>query len=296
MSALKLAIAIAVAVLAVAPCAADPIGIPAFMAIDRPAPTFELAYGPAASQGIDVFLPQGRGPFPVVVLVHGGCWSQRTDARGQLRHLGADLARRGFATWSIGYRRVDEAGGGYPGTYLDIGAAIDRLRDEAPRLRLDLSRTVLVGHSAGGHLALWATSRDRLPAASALRVEHPFVPHKVVSIAGVGDLAAFAPKIDGICGAGIGQALVGKPTPARPDPYADTSPAALPARETQIVMVSGVLDRLVPPYVAHEYERSVRGRVAVERVEIAEAGHFDLVGMGDAWARARSLIERALAR
>lgn len=275
---------------------AQPIDIPAFMAIPRPQPTTEIRYGEAPTQAIDLFLPDGDGPSPVVVLIHGGCWSTKTAARQQLRHLGADLAQRGIATWSIGYRRADEAGGGYPGTYRDVGVAIDRLREDAGRYRLDLSRTVLVGHSAGGHLALWAASRDKLPAASALRVDTPFVPRNVVAIAGVGDLASFAPQIPRACGPGIGEHLVGTPSPDRPDVYADTSPAAMPAAGTRVAMVSGILDRLVPPYVAHDYARAVRGQVAVQLVNIDDAGHFDLVAMGRPWHEVRRIVETKLAR
>lgn len=249
---------LAIAVMGSPSRAADPINIPAFLAIPRPEPTAEIRYGPEATQAIDLFVPSGRGPFPVAVLIHGGCWMAAPAAtREQLRHLGADLARRGIAVWSIGYRRADEVGGGYPGTYQDVGIAIDRLRDEAQRHRLDPSRTVLVGHSAGGHLALWAAGRDRLPVTSALRVATPFVPRKVVALAGVGDLKAFAPLIPRACRPGIAERLVGEPSASRPDVYADTSPSALPATGADIVMVSGVLDRLVPPYVAHDYARSV---------------------------------------
>lgn len=287
----------AIAVMASPSRAAEPIDIPAFIAIPRPAPTAEIRYGPEAAQAIDLFLQAGSGLFPVVVLIHGGCWSVKTAAREQLRHLGADLARRGIAVWSIGYRRADEVGGGYPGTYQDVGIAIDRLRDEAQRYRLDLSRTVLVGHSAGGHLALWAAARDRLPVTSALHVAKPFVPRKVVTLCGVGDLKAFAPLVPTICGPGIVERLVGAPTASRPDVYADTSPTALPATGASIVMVSGVLDRLVPPYVAHDYARSVRGEIAVELVNVQDAGHFDLVATGrPAWNEARRSIEAALAR
>jgi acetyl esterase/lipase len=291
-----LAAVLVLALMASPESAADPIGIPAFMAIPRPAPMAEIRYGPVATQAIDLFVPAGSGPFPVAVLIHGGCWTKKTAAREQLRHVGADLARRGTAVWSIGYRRADEAGGGYPGTYEDIGAAIDRLRAEAPRYRLDLSRTVLVGHSAGGHLALWAAARDRLPASSALRVADPFIPHKVVALAGVGDLKSFAPQVPGICGPGIIESLVGEATESRPDVYADTSPSALPATDATIVMVSGVLDRLVPPYVAHDYARSVRDDIAVDLVDVPNAGHFDLVASGAPWIEVRRIVERALYR
>ena len=275
--------------------AATPIDIPGFMAIPRPVPTESIRYGAAAVQAIDVFLPaRRRARMPVAVLVHGGCWRSRTGAREQLRHLGADLAARGIAAWSIGYRRANEEGGGYPGTYQDVATAIDRLRNEAPRLGLDLSRVVLVGHSAGGHLALWAAARDRLPASSVLHVDDPFVPREVVSIAGIGDLEAFLPKVPGICGQDVADRLVGVASPRRADVYSDTSPAALPARGARVTMLSGVLDRLVPPHVAHDYAQAVRGQVDVERVEVRDAGHFDLVAQGEAWREVRRYVERAL--
>ena len=277
--------------------ATDPIDIPAFMAIERPAPTAEIRYGPEATQTVDLFVPDEEGPFPVVVLIHGGCWSAKTAGREQVRHLGADLAKRGIAVWSIGYRRADEAGGGYPGTYQDVAAAIDLLREEASRHRLDLSHTVLVGHSAGGHLALWAAGRDRLPGTSRLRAAEPFVPRSVVALAGVGNLETFSPLVAGICGQGIIENLVAAPTQDRPDVFADTSPSALGANHARIVMISGVLDRLVPPYVAHDYARSVRSDLAVELVNVEGAGHFDLVTTGrPAWEIALANIESALAR
>ena len=273
----------------------EPLSIPAFIAIPRPAPTAEIAYGTADTQTIDLFVPTGSGPFPVVVLIHGGCWSTRTAAREQLRHLGADLAQRGIAVWSLGYRRANEAGGGYPGTYQDVGAAIDRLRDEALRYRLDLSRMVLVGHSAGGHLALWAAGRDRLPSSSVLRVDAPLVPKQVISVAGIGDLKRFAPLIPSICGPGVADTLVGQPSASRPDVFSDTSPAQLIAPDARIVMASGVLDRLVPPYVAHDYAEAVRGHNEVTLLNLPDAGHFDLVATGrPAWNELRRRIEAAL--
>lgn len=274
----------------------EPLDIPAFMRIPRPLPDVVSAYADAPTQQGDLFLPAGRGPFPVVALIHGGCWSSRTAGREQLRHLGADLAARGIAVWSIGYRRADEGGGGYPGTFLDIGMAMDHLRTLAQTHPLDLTRLVAVGHSAGGHLALWASGRDRLPPASPLFVRAPVVPRRVVALAGIGDLETFAPLIPGICGEDIGANLLGSTDDTRTDLYADTSPVRLGADGVQVVMVSGSLDRLVPPYVAHDYERAVTGDVRVKRIDIAGAGHFDLVADGAAWRLARAQIQAMLAR
>lgn len=279
-----------------AAAATDPVSLPAFIALERPKPDLELRYGPRPAQAIDVFLPPGSVPRPVAILVHGGCWSATTGGREQLRHIGAELARSGIAVWSIGYRRANEAGGGYPGTYEDIATAVDRLRTEAAGLRLDLSRTVLVGHSAGGHLALWAAARDVLPHDSPLRTERPFVPARVISVAGIGDLEAFMPSIPGICGPGVAERLTGTASATRPDPFADTSPAALPAPAARVEMLSGVLDRLVPPFVAHDHARAMRAKGKdAALVNVEGAGHFDFMTPGTpAWDELRRRTEHAL--
>jgi len=259
--------------------ASDPVELSTFVALPRPAPTVEIRYGPGSSQAIDVFLPEGPGPHPVAIVIHGGCWRDPPGAgREQLRHLGPELTRQGIAVWSIGYRRADEPGGGYPGTFHDVGHAIDRIQSEAARYRLDLSRTVLVGHSAGGHLALWAAARRHLPATSALHSSAPFLPTHVISLAGIGDLKAFARFVPTICGPGIIERLTTRMSGSG-DVFDEVSPAALPAPDAQILMVSGVLDRLVPPYVAYDYARAIqlKGGVAAEILNISNAGHFDLV-------------------
>ena len=276
--------------------AAGPVELADFVKLARPAPTEVLTYGTGASQAIDVFLPKGAGPHPLAILIHGGCWRDMPGAgREQLRHMGGELADRGIAVWSIGYRRANEAGGGYPGTFQDVGAAIDRVRQEAGRYHLDLSRSVLAGHSAGGHLALWAFARDRLPAGSLLHSADPFIPRSAISLAGVGDLREFAPLIPVLCGPKILDRLV--PAEASANPYAEISPAEMPAPSGRVVMISGILDRLVPPYVAYDYARAMEGRHAasVERVDIPDADHFDLVMPGTrAWDDVMSRIVAAL--
>lgn len=119
--------------------------------------------GEDRSQVADLHLPSGPGPHPVAVLLHGGYWQTRY---GKLvtRPLALDLAARGWAAWNVEYRRLGTArggGGGWPQTFEDVAGAVDALaRLDAP---LDLSRVVLVGHSAGGQLALWAAGRPGLP-------------------------------------------------------------------------------------------------------------------------------------
>ena len=291
---------------AAAAAAAPSADVAAFLALARPQPQAEVRYGPAAPQAVDVFVPEGPGPHPVAILVHGGCWNVHTAGREQLRHLGPVLAQRGIATWSIGYRRANEEGGGHPGTYTDVATAIDLLRTQAPQHRIDLARSVLVGHSAGGHLALWAAARAGLPQGSVLHTANPFLPPRVISLAGIGDLAASAAEI---CGADIARRLgvsVGADVStaadagveASADLRAEVSPAALPPPAARVVLISARHDRLVAPALAAEHVRVMRARGMrrIEHVALAEAGHFDLVTPGTpAWAEVWLQIERALA-
>jgi acetyl esterase/lipase len=275
---------------------ADPVEREVFAALERPKPAAVLQYGPASSQAVDVFLPSGKGPHPVAILIHGGCWRDLPAAgREQLRPIAAELAKQGIAVWSIGYRRADENGGGYPGTFHDVATAIDELPSQAALYKLDAARTVVVGHSAGGHLALWASVRDRLPSQSPLRSKDAFVPGAVISLAGIADLKTFGRFVPLLCGPGILERLV--PQRALPDPYAEISPAQLPPPPGRVVMVSGILDRLVPPYVADDYARLMRRTHSrtVTLIEIPGAGHFDLVTPGTpAWKEVESRIVEAL--
>src|SRR5258708_37053739 len=121
----------------------------------------------------ELFLPKGKGPHPVVVLLHGGCFLKEFEGFPQTSSLAADLAGRGYAVWNVEYRKLGEPGAGYPGTFQDVATAIDRLRVEAPKYDLDLKRVVAIGHSAGRHLALRAPRLGRVPPARPLRRPHP---------------------------------------------------------------------------------------------------------------------------
>jgi acetyl esterase/lipase len=120
-------------------------------------------YGPDRSQRAELHMPARQGPHPVMVVIHGGSWQAR-HGKIVMRGLVGDLVRRGWAAWNIEYRPLGN-GGGWPATFEDVAAAIDHLRQlDAP---LDLTRVCVLGHSAGGHLALWAAGRERLPSDAA---------------------------------------------------------------------------------------------------------------------------------
>src|SRR3546814_839286 len=133
--------------------------------LERPQPKEDatIHYGDDPYQVVDLWLPEGKGPHPTVLMVHGGCWTTEVADRTIMNWIADDLRKRGIAVWNIDYRGVDRPGGGYPGTFLDAAAAADALAANASRYNLDTSPLVATGHSAGGHLALWLAGRPRLP-------------------------------------------------------------------------------------------------------------------------------------
>jgi acetyl esterase/lipase len=232
----------------------------------------------------------------VVILLHGGCWTKEIPGREQLRAVAGALRGEGYAVWNIGYRRADEDGGAYPGIFQDVAAAIDALPAQAVRYQLDLSRVVVVGHSAGAHLALWAASRGRLPGTSPLVTAHPFALHAVVALGSVGDLARATGALPDACGAAILEAVVGAASAARPDVYADTSPARLLPSGARTVLVTGAVDPITPPAYATTYADEVKASGgSVELQLVPGAGHFDVVTVGTpAWRVVQAAIDRAL--
>jgi acetyl esterase/lipase len=274
--------------------AAAPMTLADYMAMNGPEPTAQLAYGPAPSQRVELFLPVGAGPFPVAMLMHGGCWVKEFAGLPQLRPLAVALVAQGIAVWHVEYRRADEAGGGYPGTYEDASAALDLLRDQAKTQRLDLTRVVLIGHSAGGHLAQWLAGRGRLPEASPLFRRDPPRIREVIALGAISDLRAFTERKTG-CGPDTPR-LTGLPSATRPDVFADTDPAALLPSGAHTVLVNGELDRLLPPTTAAAFaERARQAGDQVETLVLPQASHFDEVSVSSpAWPLVQAAIRRAL--
>lgn len=205
--------------LAASVCAALLVGIPTAKAqtdpiklLNTPTPPAErIAYGPSAPNFGELRVPKGAGPFPVAILIHGGCWQAQLteDAPAAmasfelLRPAAEALAQQGIATWNIEYPRVGDPGGGWPGTYRDISRATDYLRRIAQRHHLDLSRVVVVGHSSGGQLALWLAIRGKLPKASPI-YSRPTVRLKgVIDIDGPPDLRTMWPLQQRMCNAPV---------------------------------------------------------------------------------------------
>lgn len=261
----------------------------------RPTPDATIAYGPAPLQRGDLWRPPGRSRAPVVVMIHGGCWQTDIADRSLMNWIANDLRRDGIAVWNIDYRGVDRDGGGYPGTFTDIGKAIDQLPAIAKEYGLDSRRIVVIGHSAGGHLALWAAGRNRLPASSPLHVAAPLRIDHVISLGGLPDLEATAASPDNGCGTAVVARLVG---PDRTDPYADTSvPRLLPLSVPQD-LVNGRDDRIIPARLATDYvaKATAAGDAATLHM-ISDTGHVELVAPESAaWTETKRLIHAALTK
>ncbi|WP_419810096.1 alpha/beta hydrolase [Sphingomonas sp.] len=259
--------------------------------VSRPRPHADatVSYGTDPHQKVDVWLPAGAGRHPVVLMVHGGCWTTSIADRTLMDWIAADLRASGVAVWNVDYRGVDRPGGGYPGTFRDVSTAADALRANAARFRLDLTRVVAVGHSAGGHLALWLAARPKLPAASPLRTPHPLPIAHVVSLGGLPDLEATAAAPDNGCGTEVIQQLTG-------GHFADTSvPRLLPLGVPQD-LVNGTDDKIIPARLATGYvvQAKAKGdRVALHM--IPATGHVELIAPETAaWAQAKRLILEVL--
>ena len=238
-----------------------------------------LYWGLGELQFGDLRLPAGPGPHPVVVLIHGGCWLSEYGMQ-YMGALGEALKAEGIATWNIEYRRVGDAGGGWPGTMLDVGAAIDDLRFLATKYPLDLDGVVVSGHSAGAQLALWAASRPSAATGNPLRGEDPLPVAGVVALSPVADLAASVSDETPICGRSAAQLLGGTPAEV-PERYALVSPSALLPLGIPYAIVSGVEDQFVPAaHVAAFAEQARRAGDAVRLELVPEAGHFEVVAPG----------------
>jgi acetyl esterase/lipase len=274
---------------------AAPMTLADYLALSGPTPAATLHYGAAPSQYAELFLPSGKGPFPVAVLVHGGCWTKEFGGITQLRNMAGALAARGIAVWNVEYRRVDEAGGGYPGTYLDMNAALDLLARTARDHPLDLDRLVAVGHSAGGQLVQWLAARPRIPATSPLYQAHPLPVRQVVSLGGLADLRREAALLKTSCERDIAE-LAGTPSAARPDVFSDTNAGDLMPNGSRTILVTGELDTISPPRVAHDF--AARARAAGDAAEVVilpGASHYDEVAAtSGAWPHVLRAIEAAL--
>lgn len=250
-------------------------------------PDVTAAYGDHPDQVIDFYAPREPDPevpAPLVIVLHGGAWRAPYDRR-HITPFADFLARRGFAVANVEYRRgstIPAQGGEgpiagrWPDTFDDIAAALDALPALVPEHlpQADVRRTVITGHSAGGHLALWAAARHVLPADAPWRTDRPAPLRGVVALAPIADFRV-AEELN-VCSGASRQLLGGEARFAERQPYAD--PAFLLPSGIATTLVQGRTDVVVPEAVAESYaEAAAKAGEVVGLTLLEGVGHFPLI-------------------
>ncbi len=242
-------------------------------AFPNPVPDERLHYGADPLQFVDLRLPLGPGPHPVMVLIHGGCWLSEFDIT-HIGKLAAAFTAHGIATWTVEYRRVGDAGGGWPGTFEDIAAAADFLPGVADQYNLDTARVIVVGHSAGGHLALWLAARNRFTAGQPFYGKNPVELKGVLALAPAPDLAWLHKEM--VCGHVIDKLMGGSPL-QYPERYAVASMMALTPVALPQWLVIGKFDADWAMVGERYFNAATAAGDNVRLIEAKHSGHFEMI-------------------
>ena len=230
------------------------------LSLAAPKADARVAYGSDGNQFLDLRMPKGKGPHPLAICLHGGYWRAKYDLE-YLGHACAELAAKGVATANVEYRRVGNTGGGWPGTFADIRAAYQFLLQNVARYGFDAGRVMVLGHSAGGQLALCLAAHETgLKAA--------------ISLAGVLDLQrAYELHLSNDA---VVEFLSGTPSEVA-DHYREADPMKLAIRARQW-LVHGDADDIVPLSFSKDYVRTkAKAKEDVKLLAIAGAGHFEII-------------------
>jgi acetyl esterase/lipase len=237
-----------------------------------------VAYGGDGNQFVDLRVPSGKGPHALAIAIHGGYWRAKYDL-GYMGHLCAALAAKGIATANLEYRRVGNAGGGWPGTFADVRAGYQFVLQNAQKYGFDARRVVAIGHSAGGQLGLCLAAHESGVKAA-------------VSLAGVVDLQrAYALHLSNDAAV---EFLGGTPAEVG-DHYKEADPMRLTIAARQW-LVHGAEDDVVPPAFSRDYVAAKQKMKEDARlVEIAGAGHFEVVDpRSGAWKDVEKVVMEAV--
>ncbi|MEI6485379.1 MAG: alpha/beta hydrolase [Sphingomonadales bacterium] len=267
-------------------------------------PTLTEAYGTAPAQVGDLRLPDakafGPGPYPVVIVIHGGCWWKGFATRQNTAALASRLTEKGFATWNIEYRQAGETkpdgsysgdpGAGWPGTFNDWAAATDHLRELAKRQPLDLARVAVTGHSAGAHAALWVAGRAKLPKDSEIASPDPLKIGAVVAIDGPPDPASELALFEQGCGVPAGKALFGGSPAEQPKRW----DAGTPQNRLPLGITSGLVSAslfLSPTAAARWVTQARKGKDKASALILGGTGHFEVVAPGSpVWSQVEPFL------
>ena len=248
------------------------------LSLAPPKADVRVAYGGDEDQFVDLRLPKGKAPHALAISLHGGFWRAKYDL-GYAGHMCAALTAKGIATANVEYRRVGNVGGGWPGTFADVRAAYQFLLQKAVQYQFDVQRVMVMGHSAGGQLAMCLAAREMGVKA-------------VISLAGVLDLQrAYALHLSHDA---VVEFLGGTPAEVG-DHYREADPMKLKIATRQL-LVHGAVDDTVPLAFSRDYvgaKQTMKENVSL--VEIAGAGHFDVVDpRSGAWKDVERVVMEAV--
>ncbi len=234
-----------------------------------------VPYGEAELQIGELRTPSSQDTFPLVIFIHGGCWLSAYN----LDHVTtacSDLVKAGYAVWTPEYRRVGDEGGGYPNTFKDVQASVDFARALADIYPLDLENVVVMGHSAGGHLALWLAIQENLAKNSRLYNPNPLPLKGVISLAGITDLTAYD-EIGNDCSTAVVKLMGGSATEMDARYYKGSPINLLPAN-IPIRMIHGDKDDIVPISQSVAFAKKAKAKGDdIQVLTIEGGGHFDMV-------------------
>ena len=251
-----------------------------------------IAYGSNPEQYGELRLPAGRGPFPVAILLHGGCFIAEMFSATGFSAFADSLRHAGIATWNVEYRRVNSPGGGWPETFRDVGRAADHVRALATRYPLDTTRTIAVGHSAGGFLALWLGGRRGIAPGAELHSPDPMPLRAVVALGADGDLPPIAATLARLCRRPVVGELLGADSVTANARRVQANPADMAALAVRQVLVVGDRDVFETPALRDAYvARTRRKSEVVDVITIPGASHFDVADpRSAAWPIVRRVV------
>lgn len=251
----------------------------------KPKADAQIAYGDDPLQIVDVWIPKGDLPRRAVIMIHGGCWQTDIAERDIMNYIANDLREAGIGVWNIEYRGVDRTGGGYPGTYQDVAAAADLFAKKGPDYGFSTRKVVVIGHSAGGHLALWLAARPNLPLGAGIRGENPIKIDAAISQGGLPDLREGARRTGHACGTDA-------PAKMAANQWGWTSPPEMPIGDAVQILFNNDRDAIAPPEYAHAYQAHLASQgVNVEAVVTKDEGHVELIAPNSkSWAAQKARI------
>lgn len=236
-----------------------------------------LSYGSNKMQVGELRLPNKNGgtPSPLVIIIHGGCWVSSYADYHFMDKFAQAITDLGYATWNIEYRALG-TGGNWPIIFQDVNKAVDYSRELAQNYPIDINKVAVIGHSAGGHLALWTASRANIKSTSDVYTENPLSIRGVISLAGIANVTG-----NNSCG-GLASDVIGVPISPSSNTLSerllDTSPLQMLPIKIKTILISGGSDGIVPPSMGTEYstEATKLGDDSLHYI-LQGLGHFDLI-------------------